>query len=133
LNNKTELWSQAPASAKYTLPEYCPKCGGRLKAGVVYVGIFPYIHADFTLTCVSNVEHKYNFCMPFNKVMTEGYQIYDSSEQRRFYTENRRCPFHGTPLTPYRYYGDLVFNDGTCKIQLRCPTCFYSERVVFKK
>ena len=130
-DDKTELWKQAPASRKYNLPEYCPYCEARLKATYVYVGIFPYIHADFTLQCVDEESHKFNFCMPFNKVMTAGYTIYDSKLYKRFLSFER-CPFHDVPLEPIRLYGDVVFNDGKRKVQLRCPRCYYSERVVIK-
>ena len=131
-DNKTELWREAAASAKYNLPMHCPACDGVLYAKDVYVGIFPYIHADFTLVCRENPAHKFNFCFPYNKVMVEGYTVFDTVEIKPYRTE-RTCPFHGVELKPVRLYGDLVFTDGTRKMQLRCPVCFYSERVVFKK
>ena len=131
-DNKTELWRRAAASAKYNLPKYCPKCKGALYAKDVYVGIFPYIHADFTLVCQVDEAHKYNFCFPYNKVMVEGYTVYDSAEFKLYRTE-KTCPFHNVQLKPVRLYGDLVFTDGTRKMQLRCPVCFYSERVVFNE
>jgi hypothetical protein len=130
-DNKTDLWQQASPSTKYNLPPTCPHCGGHLHIKDLYVGIFPYIHADFTLVCVDNAEHKFNFCFPYNKVMVEGFQILDTNDHLRFRTE-RKCPWHLETLLPYRYYGNLVFKDDTRKMQLRCPICFYSERVVFK-
>jgi hypothetical protein len=129
------LWLEASASAKYNLPDHCPICleQGKhctLKTTHVYVGVFPYIHADFTMQCRTVPAHKYNFCFPFNKAMVEGFTSYDTEAFKRYRTE-RVCPFHNTTLVPVRLYGDLVFTDGTRKMQLRCPTCFYSERVVF--
>jgi hypothetical protein len=129
--DKTDLWLKAPQSAKYSLPDTCPTCQKPLKAKCVYVGIFPYIHADATLVCIN--DHEFNFCLPFNAVMVEGYTVFDSTESKRYYTD-KCCPFHSTQkLTPVRLYGDLVFKDGKRKIQLRCPICNYSERRLFTK
>lgn len=129
-DNTTELWSKAPAPIKYSLPEACPLCGGKLKSAKVYVGIFPYIYTDFTLVCWVCAS-EFNFCFPYNPAMAEGYSIFDTTESKRYSTE-RVCPFHNQTLKPIRLYGDLVFKDGTRKLQLRCPLCFYSERVTFK-
>ena len=130
-HNTTELWDKAPPTIKYNLPETCPICGDKLRPSKVYVGIFPYIYADFTLVCWGNCEHEFNFCFPYNPVMVEGYTIFDDTESKRYYT-NRICPWHKTKLKPIRLYGNLVFNDGTKKVQLRCPICYYSERLSFK-
>lgn len=127
--NKTELWLNSPASPRYSLPSICPKCNSQLKPIYTYLGIFPYIHAGTHLECVNG--HEYTFCFPYNRAMCEGYTLFDSKDNTRGYT-NRCCPFHvDTKLVPVRLYGDLVFKDGTRKMQLRCPVCFYSERVTF--
>lgn len=132
--NKTEVWRQAPPSAHYyDFPTICPYCNKALIATDVYVGIFPYLHCDLTLQCIGDLEHKFNFCMPYHAAMVEGYTTLDTKEPRLFTTEHE-CPFHkGTKLKPIRFYGDIVFKDGTRKIQLRCPTCYYSERRIFTK
>jgi rRNA maturation protein Nop10 len=131
-DNKTDGWTKNSNSTRYNLPTNCPKCGDNLKLRHIYVGIFPYIHSDVTFTCCSNENHKFAFCLPYNKNMTFGYLILDTTEAKRYYTTKRLCPFDGETLQPYRLWGDLVFNDGTKKLQLRCPECFYSERVTFK-
>ena len=130
--DKTELWLKASPSNRYNLPDTCPFCGEKLKATNVYVGIFPYIHTDFTLVCWGNAEHKFNFCFPYNKVMVAGYTVYDDADYTRYVTDYV-CPFHGVKLQPIRLYGNIVFNDGTKKMQLRCPVCNYSERKTLKK
>ena len=128
--NVTEAWSRAPTPIVYSLPELCPECGSKLKAAKVYVGIHPYIYADFTLMCWDK-GHEYNFCFPYNPMMAAGYTVFDSTETKRYYT-TKTCPFHkDTQLKPVRLYGDLVFSDGTRKIQLRCTKCYYSERRTF--
>jgi hypothetical protein len=130
VGNETEAWSQNNASTRYNLPETCPFCQSPLKATYTYVGIYPYIHADFTLECHLNPHlHKFNFCFPFNKAQTMGYTVYDSHDQPKPKIE-RICPFHHEHLEVVRYYGDAVFKDGTRKLQLRCPICFYSERYI---
>lgn len=130
--NKTELFLQSPQSTKYTLPKICPKCGASLEASYVYVGVFPYLHTGVNMKCTLN-NHEFTFCFPYNKALSAGYTIFDSKDNTRFSTE-RVCPFHtDTKLTPVRLYGDLIFNEGTKKMQLRCPVCHYSERVTFKK
>jgi hypothetical protein len=133
-DNQTESWKKNSASARYNLPEFCPICAEKgvasgLKATDVYVGIFPYIHSDFTLVCHTDPTHKFNFCFPFNKNMTFGYTVFDETETAKP-TVDRKCPFHGEKLEVVRFYGNLVFKDGTRKVQLRCPVCFYSERAV---
>jgi hypothetical protein len=133
-SNETDAWQRNNAPIRYNLPDYCPKCFDKavkstLKAVYCYIGIFPYIHTDFTLICQTDASHKYNFCFPFNKMQTMGYTIFDSKDQPRP-TIKQVCPFHKTPLEATRFYGDYVFKDGTQKYQLRCPTCFYSERLV---
>lgn len=134
--DKTELWLQAPASRKYNLPHQCPTCKKLngvfvpLRATYVYVGVFPYIHTDFTLEC--GMGHKFNFCMPYNKVMTAGYTVFDTKTSKKPSVEGKVCPFHEVPLEPIRLYGDLTFNDGKQKLQIRCPICYYSERVVIE-
>lgn len=127
--NKTQLWLDSPISPRYPLPHICPKCSSQLTAGYTYLGVFPYIHAGTHLTCVNG--HEYTFCFPYNRAMIEGYQIFDSTSNLRGYT-NHTCPFHPeTNLKLLRLYGDKVFTDGTRKLQLICPVCFYSERVTF--
>jgi len=130
--NKTESWEKNTQSAKYDLPQVCPYCSKHgilsgLSATYVYVGVFPYIHGDITLVCVTEPKHKFNFCFPYNKHMTFGYTVFDSKEFGKPDTE-QVCPFHNIKLDPIRLYGDLTFNDETKKLQLRCPICFYSER-----
>ena len=132
VDNQTESWLKNSASTKYNLPDFCPICREKgissgLKATDVYVGIFPYIHSDFTLICQAG--HKFNFCFPFNQDMTFGYTVYDETEVPKPIVD-RKCPWHGEKLEPVRVYGNLVFKDGTRKAQLRCPVCFYSERLV---
>jgi hypothetical protein len=132
--NETETWSKNSADTRYNLPDYCPLCNQKgilsnLKCTYVYVGIFPYIHTDFTLNCVVNPMHKFNFCFPYNRNQTMGYQILDSKESGRP-TVTYDCPFHKVKLEATRFYGDFVFKDGTRKLQLRCPVCFYSERKI---
>ena len=126
-DNKTGSWEKNNASTKYDLPTFCPKCEGKLYATYIYVGIFPYIHSDITLVCTHDLDHKFNFCFPYNKQMTFGYTVFDTIEVKKPVTD-QVCPFHGVKLDAIRLYGDLTFNDGTKKLQLRCPVCFYSER-----
>jgi len=127
--NKTQLWLNSPASPRYPLPTVCPTCSGLLTAVYTYLGVFPYIHSGVHLTCPD--KHEFTFCFPYHKAMIEGCQIFDSASTVRGYT-NRTSPFHkDTPLKPLRLYGDAVFNDGTVKLQLICPVCYYSERVTF--
>jgi hypothetical protein len=131
-DNKTELWLKNNHDTRYTLPEVCPLCGKEglvsgLKASKVYMGIFPYIHVDFTLTCWTEPSHRFNFCFPYNRAMTSGYTVFDSKETGKP-DINRLCPWHNVKLEPIRLYGDLVFKDKSRKIQLRCPVCYYSER-----
>jgi hypothetical protein len=128
-SNETEAWQKNSVDARYNLPEACPFCGSSLKATYVYVGVFPYIHTDFTLVCSKNLLHKFNFCFPYNKAQTMGYTIFDSKEQGRHET-SYKCPFHQVTLEVTRFYGDQTFKDGTRKLQLRCPVCFYSERKI---
>lgn len=128
--NKTALWLNSPASPRYQLPHICPSCKQQLTTRYAYVGVFPYIHAGINLYC-QNCDLQFTFCFPYNKAMIEGYQIFDSTDNTRGYTE-RCCPFHRTTkLKPLRLYGDRVFTDGTRKMQLICPVCFFSERVTF--
>lgn len=136
-DNKTDLWSKTPSSTKYTLPEYCPICsvkglGATLKMAYVYVGVFPYIHAGVNLKCSENSEHEFTFCFPFSDAMASGYTVFDSTETGKRYYTDKPCPFHGEKLKPIRLLGDLVYSDGTRKMQLACPICHYSVRVVFK-
>lgn len=131
-DNKTEFWTKNTASTKYQLPRVCPHCTKNgllsgLTATYVYVGVFPYIHAGIQLVCTLNSEHKFAFCFPYNKAMNVGYTVFDSVEAKAPVTE-QVCPFHGVKLEATRLYGDVVFNDGTKKLQLRCPICFYNER-----
>jgi hypothetical protein len=130
MQNKTEFWEKNSASTKYDLPQTCPFCDKTLHATYVYVGVFPYIHGDITLRCDS--KHVFNFCFPFNKLMTMGFTSFDSKDTVKPVTD-QTCPFHGIKLEPIRLYGDLTFNDGTKKLQLRCPVCFYSERATLTK
>jgi hypothetical protein len=132
IDNETDLWKKNSASTKYNLPEHCPLCiekgvVSNLKAADVYVGIFPYIHSDFTLVCCADPTHKFNFCFPYNRNMTFGYTTFDETETIKPIVD-RKCPWHNEKLEPVRLYGNQVFKDGTRKVQLRCPTCFYSER-----
>ena len=132
-NNKTDMWLKSPQSTKYTLPQTCPTCNAVLQTDYVYIGVFPYIHTGVNMKCHSNPEHEFTFCFPYNQLMPAGYTIFDSAENTRYKTE-KTCPFHPEiKLVPTRLYGDLVFNEGTKKMQLRCPTCNYSVRVTFKK
>ena len=136
-DNKTGSWQKNAASTKYDLPQVCPHCSkigllSGLTATYVYVGVFPYIHGDITLVCVTNPKHKFNFCFPYNKHMTFGYTVFDSLKYEKPVTD-QVCPFHGVKLDPIRLYGDLTFCDGTKKLQLRCPVCFYSERAVLTR
>jgi hypothetical protein len=131
INGKTLLWQSSPASAKYGLPEFCPTCKARLKVNYLYIGIFPYIHTGINMHCVNDEKHKFTFCFPYNPAMAAGYTIFDSKDNTRYYTE-RVCPFDGAKLVPVRLYGDLVFTDGSRKMQLRCPQCCFSERVIFE-
>ena len=131
-DNKTELWEKNSASTRYNMPEQCPTCHEQdkyssLKTTYLYVGIFPYIHADITMICPAG--HKFNFCMPYNKAMTAGYTVFDSTLFEKPLTD-KKCPFHQVKLEAIRLYGDLVFADGTKKLQIRCPICYYSERYV---
>ncbi len=131
--NKTELWLKSLPSIKYFLPETCPRCKSILQAKHVYVGVFPYIHTGVYLQCIANAEHVFTFCFPYNEAMPAGYTVFDTKEVKGYSTE-RVCPFHPeVRLEPVRFYGDLVFNDGTRKLQLRCRRCNFSERVTFKK
>lgn len=129
--NKTELWLKSPPSTKYTLPKVCPTCHAYLQTDYVYVGIFPYIHTGVNMKCPSG--HEFTFCFPYNAAMPSGYTVFDSKESPR-YSTSKVCPFHiDTKLVPVRLYGDLVFNEGTKKMQLRCPVCNYSVRVTFDR
>lgn len=128
-SNKTQLWRDSPASPRYPLPTRCPTCHAILTATYTYLGVFPYIHSGIHLTCISG--HEFTFCFPYSKAMVEGYTIFDSASNQRGKTD-RRCPFHtDVQLKLLRLYGDAVFNDGTVKMQLICPVCYYSERVTF--
>lgn len=132
-HNKTELWLKNSPSIRHRLPKYCPTCGDVLTANYAYIGVFPYLHAGINLRCKASSTHEFTFCLPFDKAAAEGYTVFDSADSKRYSTE-RVCPFHAeTKLQPVRLYGDLVFNDGTRKLQLRCPVCNFSERVTFQK
>jgi hypothetical protein len=131
--NKTDLWLKSPASPRHPLPETCPTCKSLLQAKYVYVGIFPYIHTGINLRCIVHPEHEFTFCFAYNPAMTAGYTFFDTTGTH-FYKTDKTCPFHpDTHLEPFRLYGNLVFKDGTQKMQLRCPICSYSLRVTFKK
>jgi hypothetical protein len=131
--NKTEAWLKSPPSTRYTLPETCPHCKSLLQTEYVYVGVFPYIHTGVHLKCIVHSEHEFTFCFPYTRLNPAGYTVFDS-EAIHFYKTDKACPFHpDTKLKPIRLYGDLVFNDGTRKIQLGCPVCCYSQRVTFNK
>lgn len=127
---KTDLWEQIPLSTKYTLPDVCPICQQHLKVDSLYVGVFPYIHTGVTLKCQS---HEFTFCFPYNKAMNMGYTVFDSKEAKRYSTNEHLCPFHGVKLVALRFLGDLVYRDGTKKLQLKCPICNFSKRVIFQK
>ena len=127
--HKTSRWGDAAHSTRYALPETCPSCGSQLKPVYAYVGVFPYVHTGVNLKCCEE-EREFTFCFPFNPVAADAYTIFDSTVSTRYVTE-RTCPFHGVPLHPFRFLGDLVYTDGTRKMQLRCPICSFSERVVF--
>ena len=128
-SDKTDLWELNSHDSKYDLPHVCPVCKDYLQATYVYVGTYPYIHGDVTLECTC-CKTKYNFCFPLNKHMTFGYTVYDSSLTRKP-NPNKQCPFGHGLLEPVRLYGDLVFVESTKRLQLRCSTCFYSERVTW--
>jgi hypothetical protein len=132
MTNKTDSWELNSHDTKYDLPKFCPEigCTGYLQSTYVYIGTYPYIHADITLVC-SECKHKFNFCFPLNRKMTFGYTIYDSSLIRK--PEPKIfCPFGHGLLEPVRMYGDEVFSDGTKKLQIRCPVCFFSQRVTWE-
>ena len=132
-DNFTDKWMNCSPQSVYDLPAVCPICKADLKPRECQVGVFPYLHADVGLQCWLHPEHRFWFCFPYNTNVVDGYTIFDSSEQKRYVTD-KCCPFHPTQkLSPIRLYGDLVFKDGTKKIQLRCPICNYSERRLFTK
>ena len=130
--NKTPQFLSAPPSKKYQVPQKCPYDNSPLQVQYVYVGVFPYIHTGVNFKCTEN-DHEFTFCFPYNFTLAMGYTIFDSQSNTRFSTEIV-CPFHTKQhLIPVRLYGDLIFTDGTKKLQLRCPVCHFSERVTFQK
>jgi len=138
-DNKTDQWKTAPPSTLYELPTVCPKCEGILTVTSMHMGTFPYQYVDLNVNCTYCFE-TYNFCYPQNPIMATGITIYDKTltletiENRAYqaiYEENISfCPFHKTyELEMQRFYGDLVFNDGTMKLQIKCPKCNYYKRI----
>ena len=132
-NNKTEIWENMPPATRYDLPYNCPKCRyNRLTAIMIDIGTFPYIYADITFICESCKE-KYNFCFPQHPIHSLGKHNYDSLGILIYQTEKPECPFHKTKMEITRYLGNLVYSDGTQKIQYKCPTCYYWKRITVKE
>ena len=131
-DNKTETWKNAPPSTLYQLPHTCPKCGDDLVTVNMHLGTFPYQYADLEVICYG-CHQKYNFCYPQHPIMGEGIHIYDEyydTTEIEFHIKERpECPFHNLEMEIQRFYGNLTYNDGTKKVQLKCPKCNYYQRL----
>ncbi len=141
-DNKTEIWNNAPPSARYELFQHCPKCRDFLLTVKIDIGIFPHIYTDVCQVCPT-CQTNYNFCYPLHPIFREGLHIYDTMHLNPLYAieeqlvddlgnykqDYPKCPFHQLTMKPNRYLGNITYSDGTEKVHVVCPICYYYERI----
>lgn len=135
---QTEYWKIQPQAHVFKLmPLSCPICQYPLSVRLITLGIFPYLYVDVGQYC-ENCKSWYHFCLPYEDVMPSGLTIYDkdpdSLHEKLLNTiEFVKCPFGHGYMRLSRIYGNLVYQDGTIRVQLRCDTCHYFKHITIYK
>jgi len=125
---QTQKWLNQPEATLYDLPRKCPKCQDYLSPYSITLGTFPYNYADLTLKCPYCLEI-YHLCIPQSDTFGNGLSIYDSNiniiKKHQIQPKHMTCPFHNLPMLLTKVFGDMVYSDGTVRVQYRCQKCHY--------
>ena len=105
----------------------CPKCKRIMNLDYVFIGSWPYVHADVCLTC-KKCGNRLLFGVPEDPVRGMELIIWDSQPQKvlklALMSPKPICPLHDTYMTLTKIWGDKTLERGQVRLQWKCPKCF---------
>lgn len=111
----------------------CPACRTPLLPTKLIVSSFPYLHADYFLTCL-RCGYKAVFGVPEDPVIGMELIIWDTEPhkilKRALKEETPLCPFHNKKMRLTKIFGDLInTKEDVIRIQWKCPEWFLTNHI----